>query len=293
MKGRFLQSLVCLVVLTAALLHAKETTTPNVGSPRKQVPGTNATWRKLKGPAAAAILKMKQDHDPRVRQAYEDVAVRMMARGFKETSFVVVSQTVSDMPVVNQMSVFGTVAEWFFPRLSATQGGSYDGATVIWSSWDDGNNDTWEGTIYFEDSDGYWELVEQQSDVTFDNDQGERVLWADLGASRDGRERQRALNLQQHPDQITGRNSPGSIRPVALKLGQFSAGCSWAYMFRDRLCQEVAIAWCNALGCGLASWRGCGRSGPAFIYCSMAMCGLTALPCVVNINREMRAKCGF
>lgn len=74
----------------------------------------------------------------------------------------------------------------FAPSLHAqTYSESNADGEVIYYSWDDGDDGTWEGQQFFEAyRDGYWELTDLQEDINEDP----RVLWAWLSGSRDDRE---------------------------------------------------------------------------------------------------------
>lgn len=152
--------------------------------------GANQVTRveQITGPTAAAYLKAKLAKDAAIWNAYETSAAHLRARGFKQTNEVVVVRRYrAPVNAGRTSSPFQELLRRFVPSLQAqVVSASSSEGEVIYTSWDDGNDESWEGEQFFQDySDGYWELTQLQEQIVEDP----VVMWATLVGSRDGRER--------------------------------------------------------------------------------------------------------
>lgn len=143
----------------------------------------------IAGPTAVAYLQAKIAANAAILNAYQTSAAQLRARGFKETDQVVVVRRYRVAAnAAHRPSPFHELLRRFVPSLNAqTVSESNAEGEVIYTSWDDGIDDTWEGEQFYQDySDGYWELTNLQENIVEDP----VVMWAELAGSRDGRERQ-------------------------------------------------------------------------------------------------------
>lgn len=108
--------------------------------PVRALSGSSATHESLIGAAAREYVKQKLAADKELRDAFHKSAERLEARGYRKTEEVFVQRSRS----TNGPSASGVTT--MEDRFVAEGDGE-----VIFYSWDDGDDTTWEGEIYSKD----------------------------------------------------------------------------------------------------------------------------------------------
>lgn len=142
------------------------------------------------GASAAAYVHSLLARDPKVWSAFQASAAEMRSRGFKPTGqTVIVRRYRADAQAALRQSPLNELLRRVFPSVHAQTTSYSDGnGEVIYVSWDDGNDETWEGEQFVQYySDGYWELTNKQLNIVEDRrccGQGswDRVMAASAGS---------------------------------------------------------------------------------------------------------------
>ena len=123
---------------------------------------------RLTGEEARRYWDVRVAKNPVLQAAYHRSRAQMERRGFHATWTVHVERRFVKSPVGRAAdSVLTQVANLLVAQLSAAQHSeSNQSGEFIASSWDDGDDDTWGGSIYVERySDGAWRLFDAQLDA--------------------------------------------------------------------------------------------------------------------------------
>lgn len=197
----------------------------------------------LRGTAALAHLQNLRSREP---QALIASIKNMKEHGFRPTDHVFVER---HLRLARNTSQSGP------PPYSLTQTSSEansDGEIVFWS-WDDGDNSTWEGTIYVEIySDGAASTWDGQ---IYDETEDHPWVWYQKTWERDPVDRRIAfppLPGTRSNDRFLLTNSAIALRPQFDLVGFYE----WA------TCWRAAVVG----GCSGAAWT-CRRTGPLWPEC--------------------------
>jgi hypothetical protein len=207
---------------------------------------------RLDGPAAVKHLdKVKAAK----AQLFRKAEARMRERGFESTDAVMVTKTSS-----------GVVA----PAQDAYSDST--GEIVFWS-WDDGDDSTWEGTIYVEDyATGAYSIWDAQIDIS-----GSRpsTVWREYqGGVGDHRDLQPyAFN--------GGRRSRHVNAPQVASAGSLTGGTSIELVQVRAPRDWDAFVDCFNSGCG-SVMRWCAGTGPHWANCVTTGCGAVAIYCGIR-----------
>jgi hypothetical protein len=188
-----------------------------------------------------------------IARAYARAHERLRARGFKPTSITIVRR--------NDQPASGVVPAYW---RGATSKGE-----IIYRSWDDGDDRTWEGTVFVRRfSDNAWVLHEYQIDTA----NPERVYYGNLVGFNAGKPRRQMATweqfrnwfiptLQAQQSQPAPRNNAKPMRPSTDY---------WADTF----------IYCVAATCAASATR-CAFTGPVWPECTGIGCVAGEVGCAV------------
>jgi hypothetical protein len=206
----------------------------------------------VSGPVAVSHLR---DLTARRQELMEKAARRMRDRGFKPTDIVMVARNDGSggeiAPVEDSFS-------------------NQEGEIVFWS-WDDGANETWEGVIYVEDYvTGAFATWESQLDISTED---EYPLWESYVGGGGGGPREPVYQthlFQDEPPQLASS-------AAEYALDRIRGGTS-----RD--IQRVGLRrWAACTGAGCAgSAIGCIATGPKWAVCTGIWCAGWAIGCGIH-----------
>jgi hypothetical protein len=227
---------------TASLLSRCQYVPPNAAQRAVEV---------LEGEAALAHIRNLKAKRPKAWARAEQLLIE---RGYKPTGEAVVLRSTSLVRDREKpRKPFGFIQE-------TIQDSS--GEVTFWS-WDDGQDGTWEGTIYMADYDGFESLADAQ--IYFDT--------PDFAPTWEYTVHVEGPPQEYHRDAWLGRSSP-------VKLASFKPGIFSRVQCATRLVQDWS--WCAAPGCGWTLYD-CAKirylRGPAFAYCAKVGCGAIAIGC--------------
>lgn len=226
----------------------------------------------MQGGAARARLSDLVRRDPLLQSAFDRSRQSLAARGYQETDVAITHfEARRDAPARHM-----PLSEILVPPLIAqtSQISDWEGA-VTYVSWDDGDDQTWEGTILIEDfTDDSWILHEAQNDITTDET---RVLWT--------HERER---------QPPRREADGLWRPHTPHLyraANWDCGCGVSSSF----CWFGNMYQCEAEQCynALLGGGGCIASGRLWPMCFAAQCAGGRLSCAITYFKQRKGRCGW
>lgn len=243
---------------------------------------------RLTGEAAWRHLDIRIAQNSALKVAYERSRAEMSSRGYSATWTVFVERRIVRTPMRRPPnSVVAQFKHLIMPSLSAQEYSEANGSgEFIATAWDDGNDDTWEGSIYVQRySDGAWRLYDSQVDAGTSDDSSNAPNYHDFLDGRGG-------NGPGGPLPIRG---PGLRRPKALFANLVGAnenldalrkanavvtaqsGCDW-------LCRAGRWASCTRGWCAAAaiSAYGCRRTGAAWLPCFGIACTGAQVACAIE-----------
>ena len=217
--------------------------------------GNGKSVQVLTGVEALNHLKNLQARRP---QVFAKSSERLRARGWKPTENVVVVRTVRDS-LARRGGSNGIV-----PAQTAY---TDEGEVVFWS-WDDGDDGTWEGEMWAQRySDAAEALSDAQADVRTED---QYVIWEDLVYWDSPTIRQEYQQVREN----FRKASPfllASLRPAnGIQLARVDA----RQFVRDWMA-------CTVVGCGGAA-AGCVFSGPLYIECVFLGCHAAVSFCALG-----------
>jgi hypothetical protein len=211
--------------------------------------GDDVEVEQLSGQAALAHLRNALSKRP---EAFEKARQNLAARGFKPTEHVYVERTLR-----NIRSKSNGRSPYFLTQTSSEH--NTDGEILFWS-WDDGNNGTWEGTIQVT-------IYSNQASTTWDgqiDDSTDSHPWVWYEKTWEGRDRgpyevsSPPMPARYRNDILLAKSTPQAINPDYFLTGSFY---NWAVCWRSAVvggCTTAAVA--------------CRLSGPAWPGCFGAWC---------------------
>jgi len=185
----------------------------------------------------------------------------MQERGFRPTEIVT---------VIRSSSLARRRGSEARPEIQRLQSSASDdsGEVVLWS-WDDGNNATWEGVLYFED---YTTGANFTGNAQIDISGDESVIWEQQVSYSGG---------SGGTDKKYTRLSPfGNVLQVASVSQDLAAEVvSKPPIFLTQAGARVTnFALCFISRCYVHVMQ-CRWTGPAWADCSMGLCGIDAVIC--------------
>lgn len=229
----------------------------------------------LKGDAARTFRTQLLATNARYAEAQRRSAERMRARGFVPTNEVVVVLVPRQSPLLQPASHAG--GNFFLSpvRLRGVQTYESGEGYMVLNSWNDGNNATWEGNMYFVDNvEGIETSVDNQEDVS--GYEPPPVLWAQGDMWGPGHE----------PIPISFAGAKKLLRPrsagfTAGAPGTFGPGAFTGAMQNRCRCGMLRLAKCFVQNGWSDAWPWCvGSLAGSFPYC--AFLGSLSVPCVLG-----------
>lgn len=217
--------------------------------------------QKVTGVEAMRHLEAVRSQHP---QAFLRSSENLRGRGFKPTQEVVVLKTVRVDDVITGS---GAMAP------ASTSQGNSEGEVVFWS-WDDGDDGTWEGTTYVTKyATGEWATHDSQLNIETTN------YWTVWSVKTGGSGPSEEYQVSHPGDQgggsimfaVSGQRLSSMQGAPAPGQGPQLAG--WQE-FQD-------FIWCSGALCGVC-FGTCLASGPLFPGCFTICCGLSVLFCAFN-----------
>lgn len=261
-------SLVAILAFTAPLFATADqpeiaTNSRNADVRRIETPDGKRIVEVIVGETAQAHL---QNAKLRRSSAFEKAAQVLRQRGYKRTNEVVVLRTLDKQAWLRSQQSIQPVEDY-----ASTE----DGEIIFWS-WDDGDDTTWEGSVYIEKYDtGGYVMLDGQLDPGYSDIP---PVWEETieyyGGGGGGEDGPREPMLQTLLDQ----------KPIKLaSLSDISAAINRNVGDNDiQLVQWRAYLrdWGKCFGPNCAVAIGtCRYSGPFWAKCSLAGCGIAAVAC--------------
>lgn len=243
---------------------------------------------RLTGEAAWRHLDIRIAENPRLKSAYERSRKEMFARGYNATWTVYVEKRIVLEPVGRPANnVLVQILNLAVARVSAQEySESNESGEFIASAWDDGNDNTWEGSLYVHRySDGAWRLFDTQLDAGTSEDSSNEPYYHDFLDGQGG----------HGPDGPLPVKGPANRKPKALYVNLVAAdsdavalrnanaavaaqaGCDW--LCKAGQWASCTRAWCTAAAIGA---YGCRMSGPGWLPCFGAACTGVQVACVLQ-----------
>lgn len=236
---------------------------------RYESPDRRRAMEVITGQTALGVLQnMKARH----REHFEKAAAQMRARGYTMTSEVVVVRQI-DLQARNRR---GNALE----PVSDSYANS-DGEVIFWS-WDDGDNSTWEGTMYVGNyQNGGYTYIDGQIDTV---NEELTPVWEDTvyyyGGSGGG-----CYDCPQEPiyQTLLGERKPIQLASLMSDIrNAVHNELEPAEYHRVGSFGSHLRSWgkCFVVSCGVSATT-CRWAGPAWAKCSLAGCGASAVLCGV------------
>lgn len=182
----------------------------------------------------------------------------LLARGFTPTDIVVVHRS------IRQVKGPAAAREPHVQLASETQIQDSDGEIVFWS-WDDGDDSTWEGSMYMSDYEYSSEAL-SNTQLWIADEESHYPLWEENiyydGGTTPGPIDKARINHARDGIQLVSFSSGGNFKLVQSSV--------------HRLVQDWG--WCAASMCGGAI-LGCRATGPKYPVCVKFNCSLGAISC--------------
>jgi hypothetical protein len=221
----------------------------------------------LRGAAALAHMQNLRSRRP---AAFAKVAMSLRARGFVPTDIVYVQRTVR----LASGGSGGSIA----PQFASYSESNSEGEITLWS-WDDGDDRTWEGSIYVEKYGGESAMAEGQLDVSTESWSWyyTDVVWESGPISPEYQDVRRQLSpraeaLQQPA--AAAVTTPFNPPLTVYMFAQEGGGRDWIQFFKDyRAC---VVGWCT--GATVA----CLVSGPKWPLCWGGACVGAQIGCFID-----------
>lgn len=227
--SRFCLAASILVVIGITFYGRSATARQTATEARKRV-------ERLTGAEAKAYLENVWNRDAKRKAAHLKAVALLQSRGYKPTDIVVVVRRLSASPPA---PIATRLLSWFFPAVAAQTYQTGDG-DVWFSSWDDGDDSTWEGELGGNDYQ-YGNYADGAAQYYM---QGDQVNWAD-GYIDMARSSYAAGYGRQFFTRIVGA------------CGTAAGGCWWS---------GAAFGQCMAAWCGVGGLGGCS----AYILANLA-----------------------
>lgn len=273
-----------LVVITIGLaywltpIEALEQTPGPQQNPQFQV-------ERFQGEEARRYLNTRIAQNASFKAAYERSQQQMLARGYMATWTVYVERRFTRKPV--DRSLQGRVRQLMDVIVSPVSAQGYsessESGEFIVSAWDDGNPDTWEGSVYVHRySDGAWRLFDMQLDAGTSEAAANDPYYNNFLDGRGGGGPGGPLPINGPLDRgpravfvnLVGADTDVARLEAANITATANAQCDW-------LCQAGQWARCTRHGC-VGSAIACTRTGPLWLPCFGAVCTGVQVVCALN-----------
>lgn len=218
----------------------------------------------LVGSAALAHLQNMKSRQP---QAFAAATKALRARGFEPTEIVFVQRTLRLASTGNRPGLNDGA-----PIFAEYTESNSEGEITLWS-WDDGNNDTWEGTIYVEKYGGESAMAEGQLDIATENYWWyyTNVVWESGSGpfNKDVRYPFDPRGSQPNPPYLVA-----SVPFLPQPFSPYMLARDWIRFFKDyRAC---VVGWCT--GAAVA----CAGMGPGWPACWGFACVGAQIGCFID-----------
>lgn len=256
---------------------------------REQAPQVSV--ERLNGEAAWRHLDIRIAQNPALKAAYERSRMETFARGYNATWTVYVEKRTVRKPMGRAAdpadNVLAQVRDLLVARVSAQEyGESNESGEFIASAWNDGNDDTWEGSLYVQRySDGAWRLYDTQLDAGTSDESSNAPYYHNCLDGRGGGGPGGPLPVKGSPDRkpkalyvkLVGADSDVVALRNANAMVAAQGGCDW-------LCRAGQWASCTRAWCAAAaiSAYGCRRAGAAWLPCFGIACTGAQVACALQ-----------
>lgn len=263
---------VAIFAFTTPLLAADG---PNVASPSPLSSSNNADVRRMETPDGKRIVEVilgetaqahLQNAKLRRSRAFEKAARVLQQKGYRRTNEVVVVRTLDKQAWLRSRDGIHPAYDY---------ASSEDGEIIFWS-WDDGDDSTWEGNVYIEKySTGGYVSLDGQVDPGYTEIP---PVWEETieyyGGGGGGPDEDQPLMTS------LGRGKPIQLASLMSDIGfavNRNLDDSHIQLVQWR---EYLREWGKCFGPNCAVAVGtCRWAGPAWAKCSLAGCGIAAVAC--------------
>ena len=205
---------------------------------------------------------------------FKDAGKFLAQEGYKPTNIVTVFRTLR----ITEAQLRQGIVPPAVPQKASTTVTSSEGEVVFWS-WDDGDDGTWEGSTYVERySDGAYTNSDSQSDIQT-SDYYE--IWSEVTSSGGGGDGpgDEPIAVSFEPKQETGQVRlavAGGPNAMLMQQGALN----------PRLVQDDGFDWQAFLACSVGGCSACAVTctftGPAWAGCFGPCCGGIVVGCAIQ-----------
>ena len=263
------------VALVLAIFAA--TASSDAQLPPSAAPPSSRYVEKLTGVAAR---RHAENISARRGDLFQRAAAVLRERGWRDTGRIEVHRT--NRQIAGKSGAFNPA----YPRLQSPGSSSEEGEIVTWE-WDDGNYDTWEGTVYLHEYDsGTWMAVDAQFWLMDGNEWQE--IWSYVV---DG---QSSPNYPPETETLVSETrTPLLIASLVTEVSISTVDIPYIYLVQENM-RRVRQKWaswgsCTAFGCAGALYA-CNRQNPTpqekpdVAICAAAWCIAAGINCLGNLR---------
>jgi hypothetical protein len=221
------------------------------------------------GASAMQFVEQVARKNPMFRMAEAGAAQRLRAKGLRPrpeltTVYRYHRRTTPTPTLLDQFS------HWFMPRLAAKQEYGEGEGYVVYSSWDDGDDATWEGNIFVQANDpsGTWYTLNTQVDVTAD---WLPVRWVDGGRGGDRDRGEREYRTRDGGLELVNLRGVSLLSAMQAGTGCGCLSRAWSGKAAGCIFQTSLL---EAGGQCLAAAGLCRWAGPGYFGCVGRGCAL-------------------